>query len=92
MRNGTAIVQFSLLFFTLLTLLNTQVFCSNFELQKVTKLNIFITTSLNIQQFLRLFVVRMAQVVEQKAGNSKVKVPIPHFGVVCFSILLECNT
>jgi hypothetical protein len=40
----------------------TQAFCSNYELQRLTNLNIFVTTSLNIQQFLHL--VNLAQVVE----------------------------
>jgi hypothetical protein len=41
----------------------TQAFWSNYELQRLTNLNIFVTTSLNIQQFLHVDTVRMAQVV-----------------------------
>ncbi len=36
-------------------------------------MNIFLTTSLNIQQFLSMDMVRMAQVVEYKAGYPKVQ-------------------
>ncbi len=42
----------------------TQAFCSNYELQRLTNLNLFVITSLNIQQFMYMDMVRMAQVVE----------------------------
>ncbi len=50
----------------------TQAFSSNYELQRLTKLNIFIITSLKFQQFTSLTMVRMAQVVEWIDGIIKV--------------------
>ncbi len=63
----------------------TQAFCSNYELQRLTNLNIFVSTSLNIQKFLHMAMVRMAQVVEWKAGYPFFPSCLPHFGVVCLN-------
>ena len=65
----------------------TQAFCSTYELQRLTNLNIFITITLKNLTVPHMNMVRMAQVVERKTGNPMVQGShlIPqHFEVVCF--------